>query len=465
MTAEPSALVDEQFPFGAGRAVSLGASGLRAPRRWLGGERYVAYRDVTHLVVGRRTVRVATLGGVLVMPRARFGAPGALAFARALLARIEALPDGAERVRAFEQLDRKLLAARPLVATVLAVICVALYAIQQIAPSLELEGVYRASALRDGELWRLVTAQFLHANPVHLTLNVIVVLALGGLLERAVGRAATLFVVGVAAAGTMLGCRLAGYQEVLGISGIASGLVGAFLAFELAHPERMPAPVRVPRGILLGAIALEVGSDLWMAALPRHWAPQIATYAHAGGFAAGALAALALRDPITRFVRAGAVASAFAGVAAFVWLGATLAQPGDALTRHANLLLQSGAGSPTELNNLAWEIATSRRPSKDALAAAEQLAARAVAGSRRSDPNILDTLAETYFAQGRAAEAIDTIDEAIALAPGEPYFEEQRRRFTGERRRDDRPEAPAEPRAPGEGPVWPVLPPGDEVTV
>jgi hypothetical protein len=90
-----------------------------------------------------------------------------------------------------------------------------------------------------------------------------------------------------------------------------------------------------------------------------------------------------------------------------------------------------------------------------------------VALSRRSDPNILDTLAEIYFAQGRADEALDVIDEAIVLAPGEPYFEEQRRRFTGERAADDRPEAPEPPRPPpsDEAPLWPELPAGDEVTV
>ena len=45
------------------------------------------------------------------------------------------------------------------------------------------------------------------------------------------------------------------------------------------------------------------------------------------------------------------------------------------------------------------------------------------------------------------------IDEAIRLAPHERYFLEQRRRFTGERAADDRPDPPGG----GEG-GWPEDP-------
>ena len=80
-------------------------------------------------------------------------------------------------------------------------------------------------------------------------------------------------------------------------------------------------------------------------------------------------------------------------------------------------------------------------------------------GTGRNDPNVLDTLAEALFAAGSAAEAVETIDEAIALAPDERYFREQRRRFTGERSPEDRPEPPGtwilperRPRAPAPEP-------------
>ena len=40
---------------------------------------------------------------------------------------------------------------------------------------------------------------------------------------------------------------------------------------------------------------------------------------------------------------------------------------------------------------------------------------------------------------------LTTIDEAIYLAPGVEYFREQRRRFSGEREPEDRPDPPTEP--------------------
>ena len=67
--------------------------------------------------------------------------------------------------------------------------------------------------------------------------------------------------------------------------------------------------------------------------------------------------------------------------------------------------------------------------------------------TERADPHLLDTLAEVHFAAGRRDRALAAIDEAIALAPKEPYYEEQRRRFEGLRSPGDRPAGPAS--APG----------------
>ena len=49
---------------------------------------------------------------------------------------------------------------------------------------------------------------------------------------------------------------------------------------------------------------------------------------------------------------------------------------------------------------------------------------------------------EVLFQVGRQGEALSTIDEAIRLEPGERYFREQRRRFSGDRPFDDRPAPP-----------------------
>ena len=70
------------------------------------------------------------------------------------------------------------------------------------------------------------------------------------------------------------------------------------------------------------------------------------------------------------------------------------------------------------------------------------LADRAVVGTGRANPGILDTLAEALFQSGNRLGALLTIDEAIRLVPHERYFLEQRRRFTGERAAEDRPPPP-----------------------
>ena len=79
------------------------------------------------------------------------------------------------------------------------------------------------------------------------------------------------------------------------------------------------------------------------------------------------------------------------------------------------------------LNNLAWFCATADIFLKEAIEAAE----RAVA-LKPEDANILDTLAEAYFRDGRRAEAVATIKRAIEIDPESSYFRDQLKRFEAE---------------------------------
>jgi hypothetical protein len=86
---------------------------------------------------------------------------------------------------------------------------------------------------------------------------------------------------------------------------------------------------------------------------------------------------------------------------------------------------------PIALNNLAWILVTANeaemRDKKRALA----LAQKAVALER--SPVFLDTLAEALYANGFAAEAVETIKEAIDLArENVEYYRRQLLKFTGE---------------------------------
>jgi rhomboid protease GluP len=475
----PRAESRTSFPCGRGSAIELSESGFRAPR-WPGrSEAFVAYRDVTHIALEPRVLAIGTAHGVLLLSHARLGgARVAQELAGALQARVLALPSGAAHSARFQRLDAKLRVRRPWIAALLVALTGVVYALQQQVPGFYDAAIYRPPLLALGEWWRYAATQFLHVNLVHLLVNAAASLIAGAFVERSLGRMGTLFVAGAAGFGAMFASQFGAYSELLGFSGVAAGFFGALVALEFFAPAELPAPARVPRALLLGAIALQVVLDLLPRAVPA-WASHTAGLAHLGGFLAGGAAALLVRPSTRRLVVTGALAALITAGASFGVIARNLAAPSRSLERQARAMLNRGVLNPGELNNLAWQIATARDPSQSALEAAVGLAELAVRLTRGQEPTLLDTLAEVYFVQGRKDEAVRVIDEAIALAPGEDYYAEQRRRFTGERAADDRPEAPAEtqqaqPRedgvdgsegGPGSSPQQLELPPGDEITV
>jgi rhomboid protease GluP len=467
------------FPCGRGSAIELSESGFRAPR-WPGrSEAFVAYRDVTHIALEPRMLAIGTAHGVLLLSHARLGgARVAQELAHALQDRVFALPSGAARRARFQRLDARLRVRRPWIAALLVALTGVAYALQQLVPGFYDAAIYRPPLLALGEWWRYAATQFLHVNLVHLLVNAAATLVAGAFVERSLGRMGALFVAGAAGFGAMFASQFGAYSELLGFSGIAAGFFGALVAVEFFAPFEAPAPARIPRPLLLGAIALQVVLDLLPSALPA-WASHTAGLAHLGGFLAGGAAALLVRPSTRGLVVTGALLSVLAAGASFAVIARNVAAPSRALERQARAMLDRGVFNPGELNNLAWQIATTKNPSQSALEAAVALAELAVKLTRGQEPTLLDTLAEVYFAQGRKEEAVRVIDEAIALAPGEDYYAEQRRRFTGERAAGDRPEAPAETRqarpredgadggegSPESAPPQLELPPGDEITV
>jgi hypothetical protein len=143
---------------------------------------------------------------------------------------------------------------------------------------------------------------------------------------------------------------------------------------------------------------------------------------------------------------------------AFGAAGLELARHEDYVAHHATRI-GTLAGIPVEeLNNVAWFIATAADATPAQLDAALVLARKAVSETGGRETTMLDTLAEVQFQLGREQEAVVTIDRAIA-GEGDAchlrYYLEQRRRFTGERDPDDRPEDPAFCGPEREGPPLP----------
>jgi len=450
------------FPLRTGRgSISLHPGGFRHP----GGfqrEQFTSYADLTHLVVGPRSIRIGTRGGVIGIPRSFFRQPAdADLLVRALQERIAREPEGAIQLARMAEIEATL--REPLVpwcTRILVATCLAVYGLELwLGPVVHHAGFFSAPLVTRGEPWRLLTANLVHADLLHLTMNMIGLAALGSLVERALGSARTGLVMGVSALGAMAAGVAAHYEVMVGASGIVAGLLGALIWLELRFPERLPATWRIPRRLLWIVLLLQGLLDLSL--------PFVAGAAHLGGLVAGFVAAMACVGPRLRSEPLPApvrLASALVVVVtlASVTLATRMIAGGAAIESHAARLLRIEDVSPHLLNDAAWLIATSTRPTLVALERADALAERAVAETDRLDPNMLDTLAEVQFQRGQGDSALETIDEAIALAPGVAYFVEQRRRFSGERAAEDRP-APPEPflesdppdEAPSEDPFLP----------
>ncbi|NRA06997.1 MAG: rhomboid family intramembrane serine protease [Myxococcales bacterium] len=409
-----------------------------------GGRAFTLYEDLTHLSLSSRALWVAARRSSLPLRRSIFKVPGAPeALLAALRARIADLPGGSAQLARMARVEERGSQNPPLWATWgLIALCGVVFVLQLlIGRDLHAVGYYSGTLVAHGDLWRLLTANLLHAFPsfpLHLVLNMLSALALGVLVERTLGTPRTLCVMGAAGIVSMLACGLAGYPVVVGASGVVAGMVGAVVWLEFFRPEEVPAWRRIPRRPLVVLLLLSLLLDLVV--------PILAGAAHLGGFVAGGVvAALVGGRPVgsPRVPAAVKIASAavvlVTGAAGLV-AAAELWRSPDYVAHNLVRFAEFPEVRSAELNNLAWMTAIDPDVTEAQLWAALALAERAVAETQRSEPTILDTLAELQFQLGAVGPALLSIDEAIALSPFERYYHEQRRRFTGERDADDRPE-------------------------
>ena len=402
------------------------------------------YRDITHIAVSAQALWLGARNSVYLLPRGNFesyDAPERLA--DALRARVRSLPDGARRLSSMDRIDRiSENAPKPRATQTLIGLCILVYLFQlALGFRVTLAGHYSPALVADGDVWRILTANLLHAQGglaglVHITLNLLALMALGFLVERPLGSARTACVMGISAVGAMLTGGVFENSMMVGASGIVFGLAGSVLWLDYRHAEDLPAWWRFPRRSLWIILAVNVAIGAVI--------PFIALAAHIGGLISGAVAtAWVGRRILTRpalWIRAMCSALMFATVISLATASMDVFANGDATARYAARKARLPGISPGELNDHAWMIATAPEVTWEELGAALLLAERAVAETHRSEATLLDTLAEVQFGLGMNAAAIRTIDAAIALEPDEAYYREQRRRFTGERARDDRPE-------------------------
>jgi membrane associated rhomboid family serine protease len=407
---------------------------------------FTRYSDVTHFGTGRFGLSLGTRKGLVMLRRSRFRSPdGPEQLAAELRRRIAGEPGGLvqlSRMVEIEKLEKN--PPRKWATSAVVALCVVVGALQVSDHFVTPVGALVPELVLQGEYWRLFTANFLHAMggvPLHLVFNMLAILVLSLFVERPLGPLRTAVVIVASGVAAMAAAMLAGYESVVGASGIASGLAGAALCLELHSSERLPVWWRIPRRLLIGVILVDGAIGFAV--------PAIAGWAHFGGFVAGygttrilegASAGPSVRLPAVKL--AAAVAGGLLALS-FLSAGLLVTRDGGALSRHAWDLLETEV-EIYRFNDVAWIMATESNATQQQLEPAVQLAERAVEATDRENPDLLDTLAEVLFQVGELDAAIDVIDEAISITQGEEYFREQRRRFTGERDADDRPDPPAE---------------------
>jgi membrane associated rhomboid family serine protease len=185
-------------------------------------------------------------------------------------------------------LDAALAAPVPATRRVLVLVVLVSAAAMVLPPeALQLRLAKDNEAIRQGEVWRLLTAGLVHGGAFHLFMNAMVLSHMGGFVERLLGSGRMLVVLW----GGVLTGSLASYamnpHPSVGISGGLFGLVGALLATGLRHRRGLPAParrmlVRAPIEIIVLNLALGLSI------------PVIDNAAHVGGLAGGFLLGLVL---------------------------------------------------------------------------------------------------------------------------------------------------------------------------
>lgn len=255
----------------------------------------------------------------LFEPIAREGSPLVRRFAELRLGEpIAAAPKegmSAEGKSTIEGMAREVEAARvavgvtkrpPIAAFVIALITVGVFLAELPGGSTDQENLYRMGALVlspgegfEVETWRVLTACFLHYGAVHLVMNMLGLLFLGRLLERAVGAARFCVVYLAAGVGSnalyMLAAGARGGEPMLlvGASGCIMGIVGALMAIYARRWRR--DRTRVSRAQLLPFLAMLVGQSVF-----DLMTPQIAMVVHLAGVVLGFAVCWRMGEPATK---------------------------------------------------------------------------------------------------------------------------------------------------------------------
>lgn len=171
---------------------------------------------------------------------------------------------------------------------------------------------FKPIGVAHGEWYRLVTGGFLHANILHVGMNMFALWMLGSQLEAAVGRLRFAVVYGAALLAGSLGVMiLAPHEPTVGASGAIFGLLGLALAAQRSQGINIMQSGL--GGILLINLAFTFGI------------PGISIGGHIGGLAGGYLCGVVLYELGPRLRNATLSVALCGGVGVLCFVGALVA--------------------------------------------------------------------------------------------------------------------------------------------
>jgi rhomboid protease GluP len=143
-------------------------------------------------------------------------------------------------------------------------------------------GAFNPVAFEEGEWWRIITANLLHASWSHVGSNALGLYVFGHMLEPLMSRRHFVALVILSGLGAMGLSYLLLPGSTIGASGIVFGLMFAYLTIQVMfervlHPERMMDQIR-------GALGLMLAYFLWNWGDPSH---PVNMWGHTGGALVG----------------------------------------------------------------------------------------------------------------------------------------------------------------------------------
>ncbi len=341
--------------------------------------------------------------------------------------RLGELPDGSQRLLRLEQLareDEAVSRGRPIVTELLVALNVLVFLLVLSAVTSEspLElvrfGVNARALVAEGQVWRLLSANFLHANAPHVMINALSLLALGTIAERLLGRARFLALyLGSAIFGATFSAAFQSWSYTVGASTALFGVFGAMLLVHFRHRAQIPVRYRLSDSAWLWMLVLNVLLSMM---------PIVDWVAHLGGFIGGVLLVLLLVDDDDE-LPLGRASWSHRALAAVLVLGYAIAgvravEASRAASREDALevgkSLVDAPGAPASaLNAIAWFIAIDPYATDEQLALSQRAAQKAV--DLDADATHRDTLATALYRRGEVDAAIVLESDAVIALPDE----------------------------------------------